>query len=262
MDKLLDKLLIEFLVPAVLMLLCLVLAVDIFSCSKFNLPDHYRNLDATIWIFGLVIAYILNTSISASLNIMLRPLLWGKTREYLIYRKLNLFKEPTLEAHDVSWWKYVLKSRQLKKAIENAKKKDDINLYKAMTARMQDKGIPECAYTTPYDLYDVVRTVVMTSQDNGMIAWIQHHWAQLRLTRSTLVPTFILVTLAPLALHTWGASTVQVVSLGVFVFLFFVFQLVHYYYREKFMIYAMLGYLFVLPYKEGSDERRQHSDVL
>jgi hypothetical protein len=86
----------------------------------------------------------------------------------------------------------------------------------------------------------------MASQDSAIIGWIQYHWGQLRLARSTLVPSFLLVLFLPWAATDWpGCSVTTILGLALLAFLFFLIQLGHYYYRERFMIYAMLGYFLV-----------------
>ena len=101
MDKVLERVLVEFLIPAFLMFLCMLVAVDVLSGTSFDLRDagHRNATFGNPWLVtGVVlVAYVVNTSLSSMLNLLSRKLFWGRVREYLIYRKLNVFKQEEFE---------------------------------------------------------------------------------------------------------------------------------------------------------------------
>ena len=116
------------------------------------------------------------------------------------------------------------------------------NLYSDLITVLKAKGVPSHAIKTPLDIYDAVRTLVMASQDNAIISWIGYHWSHLRLARSTLVPALIFIVLMPSAVIHWQFGWNSAIWASMICFIFFITQLVHYYYRERFMIYAMVSY--------------------
>jgi len=255
MGKIFDRLLIEFLIPAVLMLDCLILAVDLLRGSSFNLTCEESRKDLLdnhgLLAAGILLAYIINTSLSSLFNLWWRIVGGGKIREYLMYRKLDLFKDQAIKDLAKRWgikrfwlWSYFRHRADLVCIIEKEiKNRGTSNLYGHLLLRLREEGVPEASCNSILDIYDVVRTKVMSSQDSAIIGWIQYHWSQLRLARSTIIPSLIMVVLLiVLAFRDWNLSQRYVVVLTAFGTGFFTLQLYHYYYRERFMIYAMLGY--------------------
>ena len=95
MEKVFDRLFVEFLIPAFLMLACGLLFLQLLSGGNFDLGRaDSRNVffGNNAFVFGgIVFAYVVNTSLSALLNLISRILLWGKTREYLIVSEALMF---------------------------------------------------------------------------------------------------------------------------------------------------------------------------
>ena len=103
-------------------------------------------------------------------------------------------------------------------------------------------GVANQAIPSILDIYEVVRTLVMASHDSMIIGWIQYHWSQLRLARSTLFPSVLLAILLPACMLQWQVHIWRVAVVLLFLAFLVVLQVAHYYYRERFMIYAMVGY--------------------
>jgi hypothetical protein len=182
------------------------------------------------------------------MNLIFRRALWGETRVYLIYRRLHIFRED--ELRHVNWGKYLYwrflrkeKYRDLQEKIKTAKKKGAVNLYQVFVAKLIAVGVPDRLTKDTLYLYETLRTIVLASGDNAIISWIQYHWSHLRLARSTLFPAFLLIILFPLVMHyEWSQPILHAIIAAIFCLAFFLIEFVHYYYREKFMIYAMISY--------------------
>ena len=248
MGKVFEKLFIEFLIPALLMFFCMVLMYDTLMGNSFDLIkqeslDDLFSENSLLTIAGVLLAYIINTSLSSMLNLFLRILAWGKVREYLLYRKLDVFKTGILKEKNVWCLRYLFHRKEIMEDVYTVIEQKKESLYPVLINKLSKEKVPEQSCKSILDIYDVVRTIVMSSQDSAVIGWIQYHWSQLRLTRSTLVPTFLLIIFVPLTLNDWGIYNSFTVLSGLIICLFiFLLQLGHYYYRERFMIYSMLGY--------------------
>ena len=261
MEKIFDRLLIEFLIPAFLMLVCMIFIADVVMGDSFDSKSlfKYEHRDF-ILIIGSIFAYVINTSISSLFNLISRILLWGKVREYLMYRKLNIFKEAEFEKRKIWLFYYLRKRNELKKTIDKVKEKEAKNLFPELKEKLKEWNVPEHCSDSILDIYDFIRTIVMASKDSAIISWIQYHWAQLRLARNTLVPTFLLIFFLPAAIHSWHIYTWPTTLLAAILsFCFFILQLCHYYYRERFMIYAMLGYFLIC--KTGDKMKAEKNQI-
>lgn len=250
MDKIFERLLIEFLIPALLMFLCILLVIDVVTGSSFDLIKEFnqkRLMNSSIFLIGgILLSYIINTSISSLFNLVSRILVWGKIREYLMYRKLDIFKMKSLKDKKIWWLSYLCHRKEILIEIEKIKAKRKISLYHILISKLNEKKIPAQSQKSILDIYDVVRTIVMASCDSAIIGWIQYHWAHLRLARSTLVPAFLLIIFLPLAIIDWNVNSTSIEIMTLILCLsFFLIQVCHYYYRERFMIYAMLGYFLI-----------------
>ncbi len=228
----------------------MLLLIDVVMGSSFDLIQESNReglmKSSTFLIGGILLAYIINTSLSSLFNLVSRILLWGKIREYLMYRKLDIFKVPSLRDKKIWWLTYLLQRKAILLEIEKVKSERAVNLYPELIKKLNENNVPKQSQKSILDIYDVVRTIVMASRDSAIIGWIQYHWAHLRLARSTLVPAFLLITFLPLAVSDWGLYPMYIIVLAVITSLsFFLLQLSHYYYRERFMIYAMLGYFLI-----------------
>lgn len=249
MEKVLDKIFVEFLIPSVLMFLCILLVLDLLIPGiDFNTLEAWRKVFEypALVALGLIVSYIVTTSLSACFNLVSRRLVWGRVRAYIIYRKLDVFKNRRFDTrmNVIRFlWTYELTTRKVKKVLRKGK----CSLHGILTTALNEAGVPAQMTKDPLDIYDSVRTLVMASRDNAVISWISYHWSHLRLARSTLVPIILFAFLIPAVTDHWGYScSVFFGSLSACL-LFFVIQLVHYYYRERFMIYSMLGYFLVCP---------------
>lgn len=259
MDKIIERLLIEFLVPALLMLLCFVLIGDLWAGSSFDLPRALTSgidLNISLFFVGLLAAYLVNTSASSFLNLLMRGVVWGRVREYLMYRKLDVFKAAPFKG--ITCAGYLIRYRDKSDEAKNAVKADPESLVSVLETRLLERRVPARWTRLMVDVYDVVRTAVMSSQDSAVISWIDYHWSQLRLARSTLLPAAMLMVLLPVSAITWGWRTRDVLAAAVVGVTFCLLQLCHYYYRERFMIYAMLSYFLVAP----REQREVQQDVL
>src|SRR5262245_42728326 len=109
MEKIFERLLIEFLIPAFLMFFSILLAFDVLLEDSFDLSNRAARMALSgepYWpILGDFVSYLLNTSLSSVLNLRLRRLGWGKIREYLLLRKLNVFKSGPFK--DINWIGYL-----------------------------------------------------------------------------------------------------------------------------------------------------------
>lgn len=260
MEKIIDRLLVEFLVPAFLLLLCILIVVDLAFGSSFNLCDETARQtllkNSYLLIPGLLFAYLLNTSCTAFFNLISRLVLWGRIREYLMLRKLEVFRAKPFsgEPRRMWWLRYILKRRKLRAKVEEAKQAGNGSLYPVLVRRMEEEEVPAECRKNMLDAYEVVRTIVLASKDNAVIEWIQYHWSQLRLPRSTIIPSLLLTYLVPAVLRDWGCSRLQATTGAIIAISFLLLQWVHYYYRERFMIYAMVGYFVIKP----GDKQKHH----
>lgn len=265
MEKIFDKLLVEFLIPAVLMMISIFLIIDIIMGNTFNLNEKLfavNSKDSIVLVIVILFSYIVNISLSSLLHALLRIWVWGKTREYLMYRKLNLFKEENvikaMGTVNIFFYLYLSyrKPKELELAINAAIKNGSINLYQCLIHKLKKCNISERCYSSNYDIYDTVRTLALGSQDNAIIGWIQYHWSQLRLVRGTLIPLILIFITLPFAMFQWQIVGLEIDKcLLIFLvecclFLVILIQAFHYYYREKYMIYAMLGYFITTPNSE------------
>ena len=246
MDKVLERVLVEFLIPAFLMFLCMLVAVDVLSGTSFDLRDagHRNATFGNPWLVtGVVlVAYVVNTSLSSMLNLLSRKLFWGRVREYLIYRKLNVFKQEEFEKERPWCLRYIRGRKQIQNQIDLVKK-DKKSLLPVLLDKIKRDHPEEELWRSILDVYDLVRTEVMASGDSAIIGWIQYHWGQLRLARSTLVPAILLILVLPFAGYGWFSPHWLAAIGGLLLSLaFFSVQLIHYYYRERFMIYSMFSY--------------------
>jgi hypothetical protein len=251
MDKIIEKLLVEYLIPSILMCLCLLLLADILLGDFFNL--YQLDAGLPISVFGLFIllifSYVLNNSLSALFNYLSRFMLWGRIREYFIYRKMDVFKDKSF-TKKVTCISYIIRKDSIEKIINREIAPKNDNLFNVFKTKLKCCNIPEASVSKIIDTYEVIRTLVMASNDNSIIDWIHYHWDQLRLARGTIVPAFFLLFIIPLLLIDWNMSTTEVIIGGICGFLFFMLQYFHYYYRERFMIYTMFGY-FINGYKKN-----------
>jgi hypothetical protein len=230
------------------------LAADLLLGTEYDLRSSIQELklNDSAHIFGLILfSYLINTSSSSILNLIFRRFLWRETRVYLIYRKLHIFEEKRI--NHINWIRYMYyllyskkKYEETIRIIDNVKKEGEVNLYKVFIDKLSAKGVEERLTKNTLYLYETIRTIVLDSGESEIISWIQYHWSHLRLARSTLFPIFLMMILIPLVLYyEWSQSVYNSLVAGITVLVFFIIQFLHYYYREKFMIYAMISYLFV-----------------
>lgn len=259
MGKIFDRLFVEFLIPALLMFLCILLVFDIAMGNSFDLINASSRKvladEPYLLAAGILFAYLLNTSLSAVLNLTMRAICWGKIREYLMLRKLNAFKTGPLKG--LRWWNYLRLTPVQRESLESVLKPGAENFYSEFMQRMEAESISAKSVKDLVDAYDTLRATVMDSGDSAIIEWIQYHWSQLRLARSCIVPAFLLIILMPMAIHQWGGTPLCVLGGGIGASLFFILQWMHYYYRERFMIYAMISFFLRKP---GRNENTRHSE--
>ncbi|HUJ11511.1 MAG TPA: hypothetical protein VL171_15970 [Verrucomicrobiae bacterium] len=244
MDKIFDRLLVEFLIPAFLMLLCLVLFVDVVMGNSFNLinpGDRGRLIsEGYLLVPGLLFAYLLNTSVTAAAYLWLRKKLWGRVREYCLLRKLNVFQSGRFTG--INCLGYIRLSESDRESLKADLESGAESLYTDFKRRMEEEAISARSVKELVDAYDTLRTIVMDSGESAITEWIQYHWAQLRLARGSIIPAFLLMFLVPIAVCQWGCSGFCFAAAGIVFPVFFLLQCVHYYYRERFMTYTMVGY--------------------
>lgn len=222
----------------------MLLLIDIVLGDSFNLYqiDSEFQVNAFGVFILMIFSYVLNNSLSALFNYISRFFLWGKIREYFIYRKLDVFKEKEFSDKKYSCITFIINYEDIKVTIDkNIVEKTD-SLYFILLSKLRIKNVPDASIKTVIDIYDVVRTLVMASKDNSIIDWIKYHWDQLRLARSTIMPSFILIVLTPFLLVDWNCDIQTIIIGEVIIFLFFILQYFHYFYRERFMIYTLFGY--------------------
>ena len=143
MEKIFDKLLVEFLIPACLMLLCLLLLADVLFGDSFDLanPDHRKRLtdEGYLLIPALLFAYLLNTSATAVFYLWLRKTKWGSVREYLLLRKLNVFKTGPLKG--INCWNYLRLTDAQREELKTVLRPGADNLYSDFMERMEAEAI-------------------------------------------------------------------------------------------------------------------------
>ena len=249
MDKILERVLAEFLIPAFLMFLCMLVAADVLSGTYFDLenPTHRRHVfgNPSLVAAAVLGAYVVNTSLSSILNLLSRKLFWGRVREYLIYRKLNVFKQKRFEEERPSCLWYIRERTRIGEDIKRVKDEKQ-SLRPFLLEKIKRQHPEEELSNSILDVYDLVRTEVMASGDSAIIGWIQYHWGQLRLARSTLVPALVLLIFLPFAAASWFSPGLLWGIAAFFLSLaFLAIQFMHYYYRERFMIYSMFSYYLV-----------------
>ena len=249
MEKVFDKILIEFLIPSLLMFACILLVLDIVI-PEVNLTSietqKYLFEHPSLISFGVIFSYILTTSSSAIYNFISRIILWGKIREFILYKKLDIFKENEFEMCRINLISFLIRYKSIRSKIDQMiKSNNNCILYHFLIKKIKSQNVPDKAIQNPLDIYEALRTLVMASQDNAIISWINYHWSHLRLARSTLVPAIGFMVFTPWAILHWGYGTIWFIASLIVSMGFFIIQFIHYYYRERFMMYSMVEYYLI-----------------